>query len=107
MRTYAGAAADVLRTDVLSDSQASLTSSLLPSPCLSFTDGARQLLGFGLGLVQRVDARLAVVHLGGVCMSLHDGWRTLLGGTLPVLPSAGRAQRREDSVSTLMTDVSI
>jgi hypothetical protein len=35
----------------------------------------------------------------------------LLGGTLPVLPSAGRAQpcrrRAEDSVSRLVTDVSI
>jgi hypothetical protein len=52
-----------------------------------------------------------VVHLGGVCVSLHDGWRALLGGTLPVLPSAGRALPRchhcgEDSVSTLVTDIS-
>ena len=71
------------------------------------------LLGFGLGPIQHVDARFAVVHLGGVCVSLQDGWRVLLGGTLPVLPSAGgRAQPRhsgggEDSVSTLETDVSI
>ena len=47
-------------------------------------------------------------------MSLHDGWRALLGGSLPVLPSAGRAQPRrprrprcrEDSLSTLGNDVS-
>ena len=44
-------------------------------------------------------------------MSLHNGWRALLGGTLPVLLSAGRAQpsrRRdgEDSVSALVTDIS-
>jgi hypothetical protein len=66
---YARAAADVPRTDVLSN----LTSSLLPSPCLSFTDGARQLLGFGLGPIQHFDERFPVVHLGGVCVSLHDG----------------------------------
>ena len=49
----------------------------LPSPCLSFTDGARQLLGFGLGPIQRVDVRSAVAHLGGVCVLLHDGWAHL------------------------------
>ena len=87
--------------------KSSLTSSLLPSPRLFFTDGARQLLGFGLGPIQCFDARFAVVHLGGVCVSLHDGWRALLGGTLPLLPSAGRAQPRgEDSTSIVVTDVS-
>jgi hypothetical protein len=40
------------------------------------------------------------------------GGRTLLGGALPVLPSAGRARPRrrrrgKDSVSRLVTDVSI
>jgi hypothetical protein len=44
--------------------------------------------------------------------SLHDGPRALLVGTLPVLPSVGRVQphcchRREDSISTFVTDVSI
>ena len=48
--------------------------------------------------------RVAVVHSGGVRVSLHDGWRALLGETLPVLVSAGRAQPRrrrggEDRVS--------
>ena len=78
---------------------------------MSFTDGARQLLGFELGPNQRFDARFAVMHLGGVCVSLHDGWGALLGGTLPVLPSADRAQPcrgggGEDSISTLVTDIS-
>jgi hypothetical protein len=111
---HARAAADLPRTDVLSALNASLTSSLLPSPCLSFTDGARQLLGFGLGPIQRVDVRFAVVHLGGCACPCTTGGRTLLGGTWPVLrlPSAGRAQPRrrrrgEDSVSRLVTDVSI
>ena len=85
-------------------------SSLFPSPCLSFTDGALQLLGFGIGPMQRFDVWFAVVHLGGVCMSLHDELCILLGGTLPVLLSAGRAKPRrrcgKDSVSTLITDVS-
>jgi hypothetical protein len=67
---YTRAAADVPRTDVLFCSHTSLSSSLLPSPCLSFTDGARQLLGFRLGPIRRADARFAVVHLGGVCVSL-------------------------------------
>ena len=60
--------------------------------------------------MQRFDAWFAVVHLGGVCVSLHDELRILLGGTLPVLLSAGRAKPRrrcgKDSVSTLVTDIS-
>ena len=53
-----------------------------------------------------------MVHLGGMCVSLHDGWRAFLGEALSVLLSAGLAQPRrrrcgEDSVSTLVTDASI
>ena len=86
---YARAAADVPRTDVLS---ALMLHVRPPFLCLSFTDGARQLLGFGLGPIQGFDAWFAVVHLSGVYVSLHDGWYALLSGTLPVLPSAGRSQ---------------
>ena len=85
---YARAAADVPRT-VLSALMLHLRPPFL---CLSFTDGARQLLGFGLGPIQGFDAWFAVVHLSGVYVSLHDGWHALLSGTLPVLPSAGRSQ---------------
>ena len=93
---FARAAADVPRTDVLSALVLHLRPPLLPFPCLFFTDGARQLLRFGLGPIQPIDARFAVVHLAGVCVSLYDsdGCRALLGGTLPVLPSVGRAQPR-------------
>ena len=66
---FARAAAEVPRTDLLSAVVLHLQHPLLPFLCLFFTDGARQLFRFGLGPIQPLDVRFAVVHLGGVCIS--------------------------------------
>ena len=47
---------------------------------VSFADIARQLLEFGLSSVHaRCVDWFAVELVGGMCVSLHDGWRALLG----------------------------
>ena len=61
--TYAYAAADVLRTDVLY----ALMLHLRPPFCLlCVCPSQMELLGFGLGPIQHTDIWFGGVHLGGV-----------------------------------------
>ena len=88
---YARAAADVPWTDVLS----ALMLRSHPPFCLLNVCLSQMMFGISLSsdLAQfgSVDARFAVVHLGGVCVSLRDGWRALVEHCLYRSQRVGRS----------------